>query len=211
MNFQDELVQEIVSIDKWPKIDRPEHIERLGQLADEADASQTIAGCLSAVLIRHQLLEEMTRILIRDAQFLVKIALSSYAEVNFKRVRGQMFGRLLDELNPGIDFPRKDKFLSSARAYNQIRIDFVHGLTKHSSLPEIVPQAADAKLHFESAKMSFEHAHQWFRQAFSDERNEIISSGAFPKYEHLRAEMIQKQLERRRALKANRFDSEGNQ
>lgn len=209
MSSNKELIHEIVEINNWPDIEHPEHIEQLVKLAEEADSNNTTVGCLSAVLIRHQLIEEMTRVLIHDGQFLMKIALYNYA-VDFKPIKGKMFGRLLDELNSGIHFPRKKVFQSYAREYNTIRIKFVHGLTKNASLANISKQAAQANLYYEQAKESYEHAHEWFRQEFNNEREEIIYSGAFPEYENLRAEKIKKNLERECKIRDQLFRNRDN-
>jgi hypothetical protein len=80
-----------------------------------------------AILIFHQLVEEMLKVLILDTQFLVQVSFFGYRLEPTVR-RKQTFGQLQQELRESVDFLGEGRFLSLADRINSVRIEIVHKL-----------------------------------------------------------------------------------
>lgn len=123
----------------WPHFETPDFLQTLEDVAQEAFAKNSIEGHLAALLIWHQLCEEMAQLLLREAQFFIQLAVHP-AEITFRDRRKLMFGQILDALSDTISFDGKEAFLDDCRKLNTQRIQLVHRLTQHSSLPTSWPE-----------------------------------------------------------------------
>jgi len=146
----------------WPEFDRPNFLQRLDAVAAGALRKATVEGHLAAILIYHQLVEEMVRLLIRDSQFLVQVALRPWP-IEFPPRRKQVFGQLQQELRESVAFSHKDRFLAVTDRINAIRVDVVHKLTRRGSLSGLRRDALKARRLYERAYSIFDDVHDGFR------------------------------------------------
>ncbi len=151
----------------WPAIPSTAFLNRLDRLASRAYERNTVDGALAAVLVYHQLTEEMVRLLIQDIRFFVQLAVFP-AEITFSDRRRQMFGQLAQELDDGLDFPGKERFLRRAARLNKIRIQVVHALPRRGNLAGLRTQARRAQRLYQQCFWTFSEAHDWFRLSFKD-------------------------------------------
>ena len=110
MAYQDDLIHLIKDSNKWPSFDRPDFLIELNVLADDALSKNTIEGYLAALLIYHQLCEEMVRLLLDDAHFFIQLSVFP-SEITFPKKNKAMFGQILDELKSTVSFEGKDDFI----------------------------------------------------------------------------------------------------
>lgn len=172
MDYKQELINRIKKPDRWPEFDRPDFLNELNSIADDAFEKNTIEGHLAALLIYHQLCEEIVRLILRDAQFFIKLAVFP-AEINFPEKKRLMFGQLIEELKSTLSFRKKDELIEKCLELNKYRIDIVHHLTKRTSLSDLQHQVNEAKSLYEEIFDLFEDAHDFFRVCFKDYKKDV--------------------------------------
>lgn len=172
MNYFKELIERIKDNEKWPEFDRPDFLDELNTIADEAVSKKTIEGYLAALLIYQQLAEETVRLLLKDHEFFIQLSVFP-AEIKFPSKSNAMFGRIIDDLKNTITLDKsKYQIIELANKLNQIRIDIVHGLTKMADLNHIESKVMEAKrLHDELFDL-FDKVHDEFRVIFKDFRKD---------------------------------------
>ena len=173
MSYEDDLISIIRDSEKWPSFERPLFLDELDDVADDAFARNSIEGYLAALLIYHQLCEEMVRLLLKDAQFLIQLSVFP-TELHFAEKKRLMFGQLIDELRATIVFEDKDEFISKCLDINSHRIDIVHRLTKRSSLSDVGSQIAQVKTLYSEIYALFDGIHDWFRVSFKDFKKDVF-------------------------------------
>ncbi len=167
MTYKKDLIQTIQDSDKWPSVDRPDFLDDLNSIADEVFTKNTIEGYLAALLIYHQLCEELIRLIIKDAQFFIQLSVFP-AEIEFPIKRKMMFGQLIEQLETTISFDEKEQFIKKCTELNKLRIEIVHNLTKTTSLNQITTQVAQVKNLYDEIFELFEGIHDYFRVCFHD-------------------------------------------
>ena len=173
MGYEDELITTIRDSSKWPSFERPLFLDELADVADDAFAKNSIEGYLASLLIYHQLSEEMVRLLLKDAQFFIRLSVFP-AEIHFPEKKRLMFGQLIDELKGTISFRGKDEFISKCMELNNHRIDIVHKLTKRSSLSNVGTQIAQVKKLYYEIYGLFDGIHDEFRVSFKDFKKDVF-------------------------------------
>jgi hypothetical protein len=171
--YEREMRRRLRNPQSWPSFDQPEFLARLDKIANRALERRTIEGNLAAILVFHQLTEEMLRLLIRDSQFLVQAALLPWHVTPTTR-RKQTFGQLQQELRTSVDFPGKERFLSIIDRINAVRIEIVHKLTARNSIAGLRKDSVVAKRLYEQAYAIFDTAHDAFRVDFHGLQKDLM-------------------------------------
>ncbi len=153
---------------KWPQFTEDNYLEKLQHIAIEATNRGTIDGQLAAILIIHQLTEELIKLLSEDAYFYMQLKLHPSEFRKQKTKETKMFGALLIEIENSISFQNKETILEKARQLNKIRIDIVHKLTKPHALKNLKEHTQKAWELYNSLSMSVLHAHMVFHSDFRD-------------------------------------------
>jgi hypothetical protein len=166
MSFLDQIVNH-----NWPSFDSPEHLNELDEIASDAFNKHTIEGYLAALLIYHQLCEEMINLLVEDSKFFIKAAIYP-AEINFSAKDKIMFGRALQDLRESIEFGGKKEFVEKCTELNRIRNGIVHNLTKKTSLDDVKRSLQKVQKLYESIFTIFDAEHDEFCVAFKDFRKD---------------------------------------
>jgi hypothetical protein len=169
--YERELRSKVRESERWPSFPTPAFLERLDVAANRAFGRRTVDGNLAAVLLYHQLVEEMLRLLLRDCEFFVQLAIFP-AKITFPTAHKQMFGQLQQSVLNAMDFPEKRRLLARAAELNSLRINIVHGLTKRGSLNGLRRQASRAQRLYEICYRLFDAAHDDFRVCFKDFRKD---------------------------------------
>lgn len=168
--YRREIVERIIDRTKWPNFGRLDFLAELKEIAEDSFLHNTIEGYLGALLIYHQLAEEMVKLLLDDAQFLIQLRVYP-APIRFPQRRRQMFGNLLDGLESTLDFELKPEIIEYARGLNDRRIRLVHGLTRESSTQNIDEDVRWVKSSFSLLFNHFSRAHHSFLQQFEVEQS----------------------------------------
>ncbi len=173
MNYATNLIIAIRDSDKWPSFERPDFLDELDEIANEALPKKTVEGYLASLLIFHQLCEELVRLLLKDTQFFIQLSLFP-AEINFPEKKKLMFGQLIDELKSTISFAGKNEFIEKCLTLNQHRIDIVHKLTKRNSLADLDVQLLKVKTLYDELYVLFCDVHDYFRVSFKDFKKDVF-------------------------------------
>ncbi len=163
--YERQLRSRLDDADQWPAFSSGTFLDRLEKIASRAMMNGTTEGCVAAILIYHQLVEEMLRLLIRDAQFLIQLAVFP-SHIALHEKRKQVFGQLQQELRDLVDFGGKSRFLVKIDQINSIRIGIVHKLTQRGSLGELTRETRRANRLYDNAFGIFDQAHDDFRVTF---------------------------------------------
>ena len=153
----------------WPKFENGEFFDVLDKLATDADQRSTVDAQLAALLIYHQLAEEMTRLLLEDARLFVQLSVYP-AKIQFKDRQRPMMGYWLQLLEATIDFEGKSAFVEKARKLNTLRNKVFHGITKHTSEKSFTKKLRPAANLYNELCDQFDECHDWFYLCFKDFR-----------------------------------------
>lgn len=166
-DYADTLVARLRDPSKWPGFGAVEHLQQLQALAAEAKDRGTTDGRLAAILIVHQISEEMIKVLIDDAHFYTQLKLYPLP-IELPRTRKGMFGQYLADLRATVWFQNKRYIVERAEAVNTIRISIVHRLTQPGALTAVERDAKIAwKLYSELSFFALE-AHMVLQAEFRD-------------------------------------------
>jgi len=158
---------------RWPDFPDGNFLDRLDRVATRALAKRTTEGYLAAILIYHQLAEEILRLLLCDAQFHIQLAVFP-VHIAFADRPKQMFGQLQQQLAETVDFWEKDRLIEKANQLNSVRIGIVHKLTRRGSLAGVAKEAKKARRLCEAIFGHFEVAHDSFRLIFHDFKKNLF-------------------------------------
>ena len=172
MAYKHELIARIKDFNKWPAFDRPDFLQELNTVGDDAFSKGTVEGYLASILIYHQITEEMIKLLLECCDFLIQVAIFP-AEIQFKRNGRRMFGQILDNLEKSVSFEKKEEYISKCKELNEIRIRMVHRLTRKSSLQNIKDQSSRIKGIFDNIYCLFEEIHDDFKVSFNRYKKDI--------------------------------------
>ncbi len=167
MTYQENLIRVIKDSSYWPAFERPDFLADLNILAEEALLKNTTEGYLAALLIYHQICEEMVKLLLDDAHFFIQLSVFPN-EITFPKRNRAMFGQILDELRSTVSFNGKDEFIKKCIEINRLRIEIVHKLTHQSTLESIKSQLEAIRDLFDETYELFAAAHDTWRLAFKD-------------------------------------------
>ncbi len=104
------ILEKIQHRDQWPDFERHEFLTDLKEIADDSFSQNTTAGSLSALLIYHQLLQEMIILLILDAEFYLQLTVFP-EQIDIPIKKKAMFGELVSELERTVNFGQKAEFI----------------------------------------------------------------------------------------------------
>lgn len=153
----------------WPGLAKPDFLQVLEEIAVSAAKRGSIEGSLAAILIYHQLAEEMIRVLLEDSVFFVEASVwPGVIDSKLERKRKKMFGGLIEDLKWTVRFWERDSIIKAAKDLNEVRNKVVHRLTEQDAKDRVLRQAAKAQKHYRELFESFEVAHDWFLQSFHD-------------------------------------------
>lgn len=182
MNYENNLINTVRDSDKWPDFERPDFLDELNEVANEALSKDSVEGYLASLLILHQLSEELIRLLLKDARFFIQLSVFP-AKIDFPEKKKLMFGQLIDELKSTISFEEKDKFIEKSKELNKHRNEIVHRLTKQTSLADLKTQVLKVKELYDEIYELFDHIHDEFRVCFKDFKKDVFLDYSIDEFE----------------------------
>jgi hypothetical protein len=165
MNYPEKIIERIKDGDKWPAHARGDFLDELNEVADDAFSKDTIEGFLAAILIYHQLTEEMIKVLVECSEFFIQLAIFPN-EIHFQHSNKRMFGQILGDLEKTVSFEKKETLIAKCKELNDIRVSMVHKLTRKSSLKDIKKQSSKIKDIFDEIFDIFDEEYDRFRVTF---------------------------------------------
>ncbi len=173
--YETDLRRRLRDPERWPSFSTPVFADRLYRLALRSLSRGSPEGDLTAIVLFHQLAEQVLHLLIADSQFLVSVA-ALPVRVSFPpSPKRETFGAVLGRLQHGADFPGKARLIRLAGQLNEIRNGIAHKLLSRGSLSGLRTEAKRAHRLHEKLFTVFEAAHDDFRVAFHSYRKGLIA------------------------------------
>lgn len=164
--YHKKIIDRIKNSDSWPRPERGDFLDKLDEVANNSFNKNTVEGYLAALLIYHQLTEELIKILIDCSEFFIQ--LSIFPQEYIKRdLTGKMFGQLINELKHSVTDNCTKKLITQSQKLNKLRIEMVHKLTISSSLIVVKMQCKQVKEIFDSIFELYEDIYDNYRVTFS--------------------------------------------
>jgi len=167
MTYHRKIINRIKDSENWPEPERGDYLDILNEVADNSFNKDTVEGYLAAVLIYHQLTEELIKIIIDCSEFYIQLSIfpQQYAK---RDLNGKMFGQLIKELKHSVSDNCTKKLIDQSQKLNALRIEIVHKLTLSSSLIDIKKQCKQVKKLFDSIFELYENIYDNYRVTFKD-------------------------------------------
>lgn len=158
----------------WPWFDRVDYLTELTEQAFDIYEKHSTEGYLGAVLIFHQIAEEIVKLILKYNHLYIKAKLHpvSYGKNKEGSRNTKMFGVLRADLINSVDFDYKDALVQILGELNSNRIELVHNLTSRKSLEDIHYQADKVEHTFQRVHWHFDMSVNWFRKKLKDLANE---------------------------------------
>tara|TARA_B110000967_G_C18840655_1_gene539196 strand:+ start:1046 stop:1588 length:543 start_codon:yes stop_codon:yes gene_type:complete len=167
MTYHKNIINRVKESDNWPGPERADFLDELNEVADDAFGKNTIEGYLAALLIYHQLTEELLKIIIDCSVFYIQLRVFPQ-EYQKKDLKGKMFGQIIQELKHSVLDEKTTKLIDQSLKLNALRIKMVHKLTLKSSLGDIKRQCKQAKKLFDSIFELYDDIYDNYRVTFKD-------------------------------------------
>jgi len=167
MTYHRDIINRIKNPENWPGPEQPNFLNELNNVADESFSKNTIEGYLAAILIYHQLTEELIKIIIDCSIFYIQLSVFP-SEYSKKDLKGKMFGQIIQELRHSINDDKTKKLIDKSQNLNTLRIKIVHKLTSNASLSDIKKQCKQAKKVFDSIFELYSNIYDNYRVTFKD-------------------------------------------
>jgi hypothetical protein len=159
----------------WPHIKEPEIIKRLENIANKAYSRNEEDGFISCILIKHQIIEEMMRVLITDSEYIITAYIAGPYEYSIQPLKAKMFGEIITEFKRTVEFPEKNEIISLAYKMNEYRNNIAHKILLTNSLDEIKKMARETNTIFDKLRNLFSKSHNDFIEALKTQKGELES------------------------------------
>ncbi len=173
MKTRREFLKTLKSYDTWKDFSRPDFLEELNHLADTCFRKGTIEGHLAALLIYHQLCEELLRVLIMKSHFFLQCSVFPQRMEDRNLSKRMMFGELLREYERSLQLDESPEMLKKCKQLNQIRVNMVHKITRKSSIGSISKQTRRCKKLFDEIWELFDIIHDNLRDGIGDYKKNV--------------------------------------
>jgi hypothetical protein len=171
--YERDLLKRLKDSEAWPGFPNPEFAQRLERVAVRSLARRSTDADVTAIIILHQLTEQMLRVLIADSQFFVAVSVMP-ARIVFRDPPRQTFGQVLNILRSGVEFRYKKRLLELAEALNDIRNGIAHKLLQRGSLRGLRADARRSHRLFNRIFSKFDDAHDEFRLTFHGMAKDLL-------------------------------------
>lgn len=153
----------------WPETVSLETFNELQSRAQEFIEKGGLDASLAAILLMHQLAEDLINTLLDDSLFFIQLKLYPLP-YNPSRPRRLMFGQVLRELENTVWFQNKRYICERATQLNEIRVPIAHGLTKPGAISEVENNAKKAWGIYTGFAWLAMEAHWVYQTEFADFR-----------------------------------------
>jgi hypothetical protein len=168
MKTRRQFLDVLKDYDTWKDVPNPGFCARLAGVADQAYAKRTVEGYLAALVIYHQLCDEMLRILIEKSHFLLQCAVFPQMMEDIDLDKGMMFGTLVREYERTVRVDESVEFIAKCKELNLVRNRSVHRITREPSIRSAAGQARRCKRLFEDIYDLYETIHDILRDGIGD-------------------------------------------
>jgi len=167
MVYKNDILIKLGDSNNWPGFERPDFLDELNELADNAFEKKTIEGYLASVLIYHQLVEEFIRIIIESSTFYIQLSVFPQ-EFQNRNLKNKMFGQLIQDLNQSVLDEDIHSLAEKAYKLNSLRILIVHKLTTSETIHKVKKQCEKVQVLFNEIWELFVEVYDRYRVTFKD-------------------------------------------
>ena len=132
--------------------------KKLDKIEDEAEIlfnKNTIEGYISSMIIYHQLMDELIKMLINCSRYYIQLRLFPY-KINKRITKRKLTKNLLEELTNLLLNPKIELFINKCYEFNELRNKTVHRLITVKSVKSTLVQCKKVKRLFKEIFKLFE-------------------------------------------------------
>lgn len=161
MSYRADLINKVRNRECLLNFDKPTFILELSNRAGEALLQKNIYGYLAAVLIYHQMKEEILMALLRKYNFYTQLTRlpeevsfygGNYLNADYITYKNDML----------YSFKNRNKIPELSKKFDYIKNEIVNRLSEGIKIEEIERMAMDAKAQFEEIFAEFKENNLWF-------------------------------------------------
>lgn len=161
MSYRAELINKVRTRECLLNFDKPNFILELSNRAGEALLQKNMYGYLAAVLIYHQMKEEILMALLRKHNFYTQLTRPP-EDVSFSTVNYQDTGYITDKNDMPYSFKNRNKIPELSKKFDYIKNEIVNRLSEGIKVEEIERMTMDARAQFEAIFAEFKENNLWF-------------------------------------------------
>ena len=181
MKYEESLAKHLMNPDGYLYFRDSSIHSYLDGIARDAFARDQADGHMAALIIWHQLAEEILRLLYSYSQLLIKAALYP-TKLDEKGVGNESMGSLIQMHKQCVAYDRKSLIISHAGKINDLRNELFHGIIEHPTEDAIKEQAKSAKEYFDNLFKEWHEAMRWFYRRIDDIKKQPEISKLLQKY-----------------------------
>lgn len=166
-DYANAIVARLKDSESWPGTALLGSFNELQAQAQSALERKTLEGNLAAMILMHQIAEDLLRAIDEDVIFYTQLRLYPYPYNPVRRIK-RMFGQILQDMESTVWFPNKKYIIERAHKLNDIRIPIVHGLTKPGAIRAVEKNVEKAWEIYKSFAWLAIERHLCFHSDFSE-------------------------------------------
>ncbi len=167
MSYKREFIDKVRNREYLPNFEKPGFLPELEKAAGDAMLHRNIYGYLSAVLIYHQMKEEILKALFKKAQFYIRMYLFP-EEAVFSEENYSMLDYVVNDTYVAPDFKKRHEILELSKELDCVKERAVYALSLRSGVNEIENMAVKARGLSEEIFTAFSDSNLWFYSRFRE-------------------------------------------
>jgi hypothetical protein len=170
MDYYETLSKQLINPDGYLHFPDASIHSYLDGIADDSFNKDEADGYIAALIIWHQLAEEILRLLYRHSQLLIKAGLYP-TKLDEKTIEHVNMGGLIQIHSSCVAYDRKSIIMSNAKKLNDLRNDLLHDVMNYPSEKDIMAKAKAAKVYFNNLFSEWPTAMKWFYKQYDRMKN----------------------------------------
>ncbi|MCX6157996.1 MAG: hypothetical protein NTY74_08480 [Ignavibacteriae bacterium] len=146
--FRTEILNDLSKRCNFPDVGFAQKLDKIEIEAERMFNTKTVEGYISSMIIYHQLIDELIKILISCFRYYVQLRLFPY-KINKRKTNGKLTRNMLEELSSLILNPKIELFINKCYEFNELRNITVHRLMKVNSVNSTLVKCKMAKTIFD--------------------------------------------------------------
>ena len=153
--YRTNLLNELNDRSNFPDIGFAKNLDSIEVEAEIMFSKNTIEGYISSMIIYHQIIDELIKILIKCSRYYIQLRLFPY-KINKRITKRNLTKNLLEELTNLLLNPKIELFIKKCYELNELRNKTVHRLITVKSVKSTLVQCKKVKRLFKEIFKLFE-------------------------------------------------------
>ena len=142
--YRTNLLNELNDRSNFPDIGFAKNLDSIEVEAEIMFSKNTIEGYISSMIIYHQIIDELIKILIKCSRYYIQLRLFPY-KINKRNTKRKLTRNLLEELKNLLLNPKIELFINKCYEFNELRNKTVHRLITVKSVKSTLYQCKKVK------------------------------------------------------------------